>query len=720
MSAEASAAAAAGAPIARRGVLLSVLLFLLLLAMAFPGPLVFLASGLTLRAPADVLRCFREGGWGMWAILFFQALAWSVIALVGALLIRGTRVPGAILCVAALAPFGAGTLGAVVGERHVSDAIHGGGVDAEQQARILAEGISELANVHVFGGLAAAFALYLAGVAAVLGVVTVDPAPLGPPPRGTAGIAVPVALAFAVASVVARVALHTGFLVCDGLVVVGIASAGLLAAAGSKPLSALCAAGKDEEAGRAFRLLLLAALTLAAAMALTDRALLAASNRAALGAIASEGVDVSQRFVLAQRLVPLQRGRVALMALDALGCLCAFAAPLAAGRGARGKVSVAGVIAAVLAALLCFAALTAGSRLDRDVAAQRALFAQTEAAIGARSITLPPAHDGAGAQALAGKAVILVDRDGAVVDERTPAPAGEEGPSSVVVAADAALSFERFMGKAGVALLGAGHPWARVGFVAAPAPRLDVASLGSFAGLVGTDLLEIRVTLHRKLADGLPPQTVAPPWREHQDSPPEAALAVLPDGDTGRLVLAGGAATTYKLAGTMPLGDGADDERRQLLAEVHREHAEIGAILLAPAPSDTIARVAAQIQALRRSLRDPTEEVVLTADRAALEVAPTREAAQASRNPAAVLAGMQSGFRRCYTKGLVEDPEMKGNARLTVKVGADGAVRSVSTTQKGLTSAVIACLETRVRAARFAPPKGGATTYVIPITFTSQ
>src|SRR6185437_1773606 len=38
-------------------------------------------------------------------------------------------------------------------------------------------------------------------------------------------------------------------------------------------------------------------------------------------------------------------------------------------------------------------------------------------------------------------------------------------------------------------------------------------------------------------------------------------------------------------------------------------------------------------------------------------------------NASAVVAGMAAGFRRCYNKGLQEDPNMKGSVRITARIG---------------------------------------------------
>ncbi len=43
-------------------------------------------------------------------------------------------------------------------------------------------------------------------------------------------------------------------------------------------------------------------------------------------------------------------------------------------------------------------------------------------------------------------------------------------------------------------------------------------------------------------------------------------------------------------------------------------------------------------------------------------------------NAPSVVAGMAAGFRRCYNKGLQEDPNMKGSVRVTAKIGPNGEV----------------------------------------------
>lgn len=90
-------------------------------------------------------------------------------------------------------------------------------------------------------------------------------------------------------------------------------------------------------------------------------------------------------------------------------------------------------------------------------------------------------------------------------------------------------------------------------------------------------------------------------------------------------------------------------------------------------------------------------------------------------NASSVVAGMGAGFRRCYSKGLQENPEMKGSVRITAKIGPNGEVLSASPSGGGgLSGTVISCVAARVASAQFAPPEGGGATIVIPVSFTSQ
>lgn len=90
-------------------------------------------------------------------------------------------------------------------------------------------------------------------------------------------------------------------------------------------------------------------------------------------------------------------------------------------------------------------------------------------------------------------------------------------------------------------------------------------------------------------------------------------------------------------------------------------------------------------------------------------------------NASAVVAGMAAGFRRCYNRGLAEDPTMKGSIRITAKIGPNGEVLSASPSGGGgLSGTVVSCVAARVASSQFAPPEGGGATIVIPVSFFPQ
>lgn len=90
-------------------------------------------------------------------------------------------------------------------------------------------------------------------------------------------------------------------------------------------------------------------------------------------------------------------------------------------------------------------------------------------------------------------------------------------------------------------------------------------------------------------------------------------------------------------------------------------------------------------------------------------------------NAGAVVASMAAGFRRCYQKGLAEDPNMKGQVRITAKIGPNGEVLGASAGGGGgLSGTVTGCVAGVVSSRTFAPPDGGGATIVIPVSFFPQ
>lgn len=90
-------------------------------------------------------------------------------------------------------------------------------------------------------------------------------------------------------------------------------------------------------------------------------------------------------------------------------------------------------------------------------------------------------------------------------------------------------------------------------------------------------------------------------------------------------------------------------------------------------------------------------------------------------NASSVVAKMAAGFRRCYNRGLQENPDMKGSIRITAKIGPNGEVLGASASGGGgLSGTVVSCVTARVGSAQFSPPEGGGATIVIPVSFFPQ
>jgi hypothetical protein len=620
--------------LARRHTVLFIVVFLILVGMAFFMPELFLLTGDRNPTPGHLWRAFKEGGFAMWLILLCKLFVWAALAGLGALLVRGTRTPAGILFILGLLPFGVGLLGAMAGAAKIAGAIAGESVDASMKSRIMANGFSELCNVFVYGGAVSGFALYLAAVAAVLGLVTIDPAPLGPRPRSLAWIVgLPVAFLFFVAAIAARAALDVGFYTLDALVLLGILTAGGWAALGGRAIPPLVAAGKEEEAGRAFRQLMVAAAALAAAMVLSDRAVLAGSIRKVFGAISDGYIDAAQKVtILRSGALPAMHGRPVVMVVDAIGCLAAFAPALLAARGVKGKLSITGFVAAGCAAITALLMNLSSSSFDHAAIALRAPYLTVDRALETNGVTLPTGRggEGSGTETLPHKADLLVKKDGSPVDLHGPSDA--ENASRVEVAADASVPFSAFMTGTGASLL-RGRASRRIAFTLQPAHRFDFEALGSLAGYLGTDLLSLPVTLHDKLAAGLPPPSSDGGRSYGSRGKGIGALAVLPDGDVGRLVAVVSSTVFFKLADTMPLADDSTsrDARRRIVKAVRTSRFDPDTILLAPAPGDTVGRIVAQLQAFaatwdRSGDRHDSDRTItdlcVTADLATLEAAP--------------------------------------------------------------------------------------------------
>jgi hypothetical protein len=94
------------------------------------------------------------------------------------------------------------------------------------------------------------------------------------------------------------------------------------------------------------------------------------------------------------------------------------------------------------------------------------------------------------------------------------------------------------------------------------------------------------------------------------------------------------------------------------------------------------------------------------------------EASGGAASAEAVVRRAHPAFNTCYSRGLADDPTIKGHVVLATVLAADGKVEKVSVaSNSGLPPKVVACLVTVVRGLRFDPPDHAPTTLNLPITF---
>jgi outer membrane biosynthesis protein TonB len=89
-------------------------------------------------------------------------------------------------------------------------------------------------------------------------------------------------------------------------------------------------------------------------------------------------------------------------------------------------------------------------------------------------------------------------------------------------------------------------------------------------------------------------------------------------------------------------------------------------------------------------------------------------------NAAHVVAAMRAGFRACYQAGLVENRDMAGSIRVTIRVGANGSVTDAQGNAQGLSPSVVECVLSRAREGKFDPPEGRSAVIAVPVTFVKK
>lgn len=86
-----------------------------------------------------------------------------------------------------------------------------------------------------------------------------------------------------------------------------------------------------------------------------------------------------------------------------------------------------------------------------------------------------------------------------------------------------------------------------------------------------------------------------------------------------------------------------------------------------------------------------------------------------------VIASLQGKIRTCYINGLASDPKLRGQVRVAMVVGLEGAVTSAVDDKSTLPDKdVIGCIANVMKQAKFPKPTGGTARVVVPIVFSPE
>jgi hypothetical protein len=409
-------AGAGGLPLPRKSLSALTIIVALLAFIALVLSPMLLAFAAGNHGVAGVWRLVKEGGlvW-MGPVLLLDLAVPITLAVLGAFVMRGKKVPPFLLLVGSALPFAIGLLGAFVGQRTVFDAISGESVDPEQKIRIMAEGAAETMANDILAGFVTCGCAIVACAAAAAAAASIDVAMASRGAKsGRAGLfgAGAVGGAWLLASIVlAAIRIrHVGPLVAfPVLIVATIVPFAIMA---GRSASLLRGWHDRTEASRMLAATAVAGLCATLAVLAFERAALASVTARALHAIAGESVDPSQQARILFEAVQGRRfSTLACIAHGVLG-LATFAAALAPGigggpQGARHPLTPSVGIAAVVAvALLCG---TLGLSCSRSRAAK--VVAAAGDAVAPAGVALPTvrgtfSHRGEGPRYGGGRIVI--------------------------------------------------------------------------------------------------------------------------------------------------------------------------------------------------------------------------------------------------------------------------------------------------------------------------
>jgi hypothetical protein len=519
---------------------------------------------------ARLASAVRTGSGAFALAVVLALLAAPALTLAGALGVRGKPLPLPVLFGLALAPLAAALRAAVLAVDSLADDLRE--VPPVWMPRILAEALSEVELLALFGCTAAAAGCGVVAVSHAAAVGTLDRARIGARP-GPLALSVVLGAAWFGAAFAVRVAFRPDF---EG--------AAWLAAPLALPLVVASVAAAltwtapvlrdwhDAAEAREMRAsIAISALAAGAALVFVHRAALAAGESRALADLAAAQLSLEERSGLVARMVRARDAHLVAGLVDAVGCGLSFLLPLWASRRARAATPSPAIAVAVGATLLAAGAL-AGVHALADEAKSASVLAATSG----RRARLPKVVAPAAPSPRPGSRFV-VGPDGVERQGLWPAWREQARPS---VLADPAMTFGAFTARVrATGELSRGS----LTLIAEPSLGSDLDALGANAVFVMPHEHALDVTI----------EWLASPER----GVPRMPLAVVLDDPPHAHVEGGDQALPITFGGS---GDAF--VRRAVLARV--ADGRLPCVWIVPRAHDAMADVVAAVAALDGDLRE--------------------------------------------------------------------------------------------------------------------
>lgn len=482
----------------------------LIFTVAVLGILVTLA-GFARDGMASHWRAVKEGGMGMYLLLLFAIFLPPLLAVVGAMWMRGKglRMTGSVALVA-LVPFVVASANVFISARRIERIL--ASVNGAVLTRIVSEAISELSNLHALGDLTASLSCAVVAIGAAGALATIDAKRVSPNAQGFAKRSWIIALVIAALWCIAILALTAAFfrkMQPSGLTAVAIASVIIIAfvlVVAARGAAALRDGLDAAEARTHLALAVVACVTGVISLCLFEHALVAREQVLVLGAVSGESVDASQKARILAELLPVRSHAMCAYGLHALfgaAILAVTIAPaIGASRGAPQEKVHPWTLGGILGAASIVVAL-AFLLLSRAGIVHLAAFASPKPMTGAgATVKLPNVLGVSTDSDDVSSLTLIVQANGGATWEDTPRGASdateESLPVQIAIVADARASLSAVLGA--IDAKGTSYRGRDMFFVARveadDTSRLsDRPKLGDLAMFLGSDRVGLPITL---------------------------------------------------------------------------------------------------------------------------------------------------------------------------------------------------------------------------------